>query len=184
MTEAFPEPPETMEPGPAQFTLKKLPFEDYLLLLTFWVLGVIVFAQFFSRYVLNSSIAWTEEIARYLLTCVCFLGSATAARKNAHLFVEAGYRYFPRRLGFIFSTLADLSKVVFYGSCVYLSVKIMPIMSRTWFTTVKLPMSVLYAVVLIGFVIMTFHSIQLFWKHFKSGYVPGADDPVISKSID
>lgn len=184
MTEAIPEPPEKTGPGSAQSTLKKLPLEDYLLLLTFWVLGIIVFVQFFSRYVLNSSIAWTEEIARYLLTCVTFLGAATAARKNAHLFVEAGYRYFPRKLGFLFSTLADLTKVLFYGACSYLAVKILPIMSQTWFTTVKLPMALLYSVVLIGFVIMTFHSILLFWKHLKSGYVPGEDDPVLSTSID
>jgi len=41
--------------------------EDYVSFVIFWVLGVVVFAQFFSRYVLNDSIAWTEEIARYLL---------------------------------------------------------------------------------------------------------------------
>jgi hypothetical protein len=45
-------------------------------------------------------------------------------------------------------------------------------------------MAVLYTVVLIAFVIMTVHSIKWFWKHLKSGYVPGTDDPVLSKSID
>ncbi|PJA59624.1 MAG: TRAP transporter small permease, partial [Rhodobacterales bacterium CG_4_9_14_3_um_filter_71_31] len=39
----------------------------------FWALAGVVFLQFFSRYVMNSSIGWTEEIARYLLIGVTFV---------------------------------------------------------------------------------------------------------------
>jgi TRAP-type C4-dicarboxylate transport system permease small subunit len=39
--------------------------EDWLAFAIFWALAAIVFLQFFTRYVLNDSVAWTEEIARY-----------------------------------------------------------------------------------------------------------------------
>jgi TRAP-type C4-dicarboxylate transport system permease small subunit len=38
----------------------------------------IVFTQVFMRYVLNRSIPWGEEISRYMMIWVCFLGSAVA----------------------------------------------------------------------------------------------------------
>jgi TRAP-type C4-dicarboxylate transport system permease small subunit len=171
-------------PEPGEFNFRKLPFEDYIVLVMFWALGLVVFAQFFSRYVLNSAIVWTEEFARNLLICVGFLGSAIGARKNSHIFMEAGYRFFPRKLGFFFSTLTDIIKVLFYGICAYLSVKIMPIMSREYFTTVLWPMSILYIPVLVGFVLMTYRAVLLAWSHWKSGFIPIQNDPFAPKPMD
>ncbi|HYX90250.1 MAG TPA: TRAP transporter small permease, partial [Myxococcaceae bacterium] len=72
--------------------------EDYVALTFFWVLALVVFLQFFTRYVLRDSYAWTEEVARYLLICVTFLGTAMAVRKNSHVQVVFFYRWFPRPL--------------------------------------------------------------------------------------
>ena len=44
---------------------------------------------------MNDSLAWTEEIARYLLISTGFIGSIMAVRKNTHIMVEFLYRYIP-----------------------------------------------------------------------------------------
>ncbi|MFA6505881.1 MAG: TRAP transporter small permease [Treponemataceae bacterium] len=160
-----------------KFSYKDYKIEDYVLLLLFWVLAIVVFAQFFSRYVLNAAIVWTEEMARYLLISVGFLGSAVAARKHAHIFVEAGYRYFPRKIGFILSTLVDIIQIVFFGYWAFLTLKIFPIMMRQRMVTVEWPMAVVYTPVLVGFALMTFRSVQVAWNHWKSGYIPAVNDP-------
>lgn len=63
--------------------------EDWAGLALLWVLGILVFTQFFSRYALNDSVAWTEEVARYLLIVLTFIGSVGAVRRGTHIRVEA-----------------------------------------------------------------------------------------------
>ena len=48
----------------------------------FWALAIIVFLQFFTRYILNDSLSWTEEIARYGLMWLAFIGGAVVTRKK------------------------------------------------------------------------------------------------------
>ena len=62
--------------------------EDWMAIALFWVLAFIVFLQFFTRYVLNNSLAWTEEIARYLLMVTVFVGGAMVVRRNTNIAVE------------------------------------------------------------------------------------------------
>ena len=68
---------------------------DAPVFIIFWTLLIIVFAQFFTRYALNSSLSWTEEIARYLLILLGFVGSVTCIRKRSHIFLEFFYRFLP-----------------------------------------------------------------------------------------
>ena len=71
---------------------------DAVVFIIFWLLFITVFLQFFTRYVLNDSYAWTEEIARYLLIGVGFVGSVMAMRKGSHITVEAGLAFMGTRL--------------------------------------------------------------------------------------
>jgi TRAP-type C4-dicarboxylate transport system permease small subunit len=168
----------------AAFKLKDYKIEDYVVLILFWALTVVVFAQFFSRYVMNSAIVWTEEIARYLLIVICFLGSGIASRKGGHIAIEAAYRLFPRGVGRALSILVDILTIAFNGIGTYLAVRILPVMMEQRLTTVRLSMGALYIPVLLGFVLMTFRSLQVAWRHWKSGYVPGADYPSAAPPID
>ena len=65
---------------------------------------------------LNSSLGWTEEIARYLLIAVTFLGSAMAVRKRSHIAVEFFYRYFGPTGRHRLALAVDAICLLFYGS--------------------------------------------------------------------
>src|SRR5918995_1393469 len=100
--------------------LRDYKIEDWVAFAVFWGLAVVVFLQFFTRYVINDSLAWTEEIARYLLTMVAYLGGAMAVRKFTHIHVEFLYVYLPRRIAWALSVVVDLARIAFLVMAVYL----------------------------------------------------------------
>src|SRR5438067_7364324 len=76
-----------IEAKDAEVVIERHP-EDWLAFVIFWSLAFIVFLQFFTRYVLNDSLSWTEEIARYGLMWVVFIGGIMVTRRNTHIAVE------------------------------------------------------------------------------------------------
>ncbi|HEX2555279.1 MAG TPA: TRAP transporter small permease [Microvirga sp.] len=80
----------------AHVDLSDLRWSDIVVFGLFWALFAVVFLQFYTRYVLNDSLGWTEEIARYLLILVTFVGSIMAMRKGSHIAVEALLVYLPK----------------------------------------------------------------------------------------
>ena len=87
---------------------------DVPALVLFILLAGVVLLQFLSRYVLNDSVAWTEEIARYLLIGVAYAGSLTALRKGEHIFLEVIYRRVPAASVKALAMLVDLVSVAFH----------------------------------------------------------------------
>ena len=77
--------------------LSQYGIESWIAVFFFWILGATVFYQFFTRYVLNDSAAWTEEIARYLLIASVFVGMAIAVVKHDHIRVDFFYRFLPAK---------------------------------------------------------------------------------------
>ncbi len=153
-----------------EVNLSDYSLEDYVSFIIFWVLGVVVFAQFFSRYVMNDSIAWTEEIARYLLIAVAFAGAPIAVRKNTHIHVEFFYRFINRPLARMFSTVVDVLRIVFFSYASLISFKIIKLMKAQYMTSINVSMSVIYWIVFAGFVLMTFRAIQVLVRHWRQGY--------------
>jgi TRAP-type transport system small permease protein len=145
--------------------------EAWVALGFFWLLGATVLYQFVTRYVLNDSAAWTEEIARYLLIATVFIGATIGVVKNNHIQVDFFYRYMPHRLGRFMSTAVDIMRIAFFAAAAVLTVMMMlKLGSNSRMTLVDLPMNWVYGTCLAGFVAMTLRSIQVAWIHGQRGY--------------
>jgi len=145
--------------------------EGWVALAIFWLLGLTVFYQFVTRYVMNDSAAWTEEVARYLLIGVVFVGVAIGVAKNMAIQVDFFYRYLPPAVGRWMSRLVDAMRIAFFAAAVVMTVQMMlKIGNQTRMTIVDAPMNIVYGVVLLGFVALTFRSIQVALRHWRRGW--------------
>ena len=155
-------------------------FEDWVALAIFWVMALAVFLQFFTRYVLNDSYAWTEEIATYCLIGVVFIGSSMCVRLSRHIQVDLIYRYLPHLVARTLSTLIDLIRIAFFGYAIKLVWIYIRIIGDESMTTINLPKDYVYYAVLLGFVLMFMRSVQVALQHWRQGYSilerPGAYD--------
>jgi TRAP-type C4-dicarboxylate transport system permease small subunit len=144
-------------------------FEDWLAFAFFWVLALVIFYQFFTRYALNDSASWTEEIARYLLICVAFIGAAIGVRKNNHIQVDFLYRYLPHAVCRVLSTIVDVLRVLFCAYCIWLTYLLIGKIGSSRMSIVDLPMGLVYGVVLFGFVLMTWRAIVAAGANWRRG---------------
>ena len=144
--------------------------EGWAALAIFWALGLTVFYQFVTRYVLNDSAAWTEEVARYLLICVVFAGISAAVRRTRHIHVDFLFRVLPPRAGRVLSTLVDLVRVAFFAIGTGLTIQMMTRMPHLQMTIIDLPMNIVYGVCAVGFAAATLRAVQVAIENWRCGY--------------
>ncbi|MEO7243130.1 MAG: TRAP transporter small permease [Variovorax sp.] len=145
--------------------------EGWISLALFWLLGVTVFYQFVTRYVLNNSAAWTEEVARYMLIGVVFIGVSVGVAKNNQIQVDFFYRHMPAAMGRWLSRAVDVLRTAFFIAAVIMTAQMMlKIGGNTRMTIVDAPMNIVYGACLFGFVCMTWRSLQVLRRHWQRGY--------------
>ncbi len=156
--------------------------EDWVTLAVFWGMALCVFLQFFTRYVLNNSLAWTEEIAINCLVVVVFLGAAMCVRLSRHIHVDVLYHYIPHGPARALSIAVDLVRIGFFAYGCYLLWRYVAIVADERMVTVNLPRGIVFYSVLAAFVLMLLRSIQVFIANLRRGYSvlerPGAFDGI------
>jgi TRAP-type C4-dicarboxylate transport system permease small subunit len=155
--------------------------EDWLAMIVFWGLAFIVFLQFFTRYVLNDSLAWTEEIARYGLMWVTFIGGIMVTRRQTHIAVELLSNLMgPTKLRAALLACVDVIKLGFLGLLAYFSITITERMHMQRMTVFELPMSYVYAGVALGCSLMFARQAQNFWRNARDGWrtAPGVTQQI------
>jgi TRAP-type C4-dicarboxylate transport system permease small subunit len=127
------------------------PVEDVLgvaaLLAAFAVMSV----QIFLRYVLNDSLIWSEEAARYLLIAIAFLGCATGCRKACHIRIDVIDLVLPPRSRRTLSLAVDAIVLFYVAYVAWLAIEIIPILGRQPSTAMRMPMWIAYGVIALGF---------------------------------
>lgn len=160
----------TFEEEVPEVELGEFAVEDWLTFGLFWLMCLAVFLQFFTRYVLNNSFAWTEEIATNFLVAIVFIGAAMCVRLGRHIQVDFLFRYLPAGVARTLATLIDVIRTLFFAYAAWLVWRFMTLIEGETMTTINLPKNLVYGAVCLGFVLMFLRSVQVAVQNWRRGF--------------
>jgi len=138
---------------------------DRVTLLLLTILLVVVGAQIFARYVLNHSLFWSEELARYLFIYLVFLGAAIVLRREGHIQVSFFVEKFPPLLRRGVAMLADTLLLAFVGIVLIQSVRLAILVWTVPTAALLIPWTFVYLGILLGMAAMVLVMLGALWRH-------------------
>lgn len=138
---------------------------DRVTLLLLTILLVVVGAQIFARYILNHSLFWSEELARYLFIYLVFLGAAIVLRREGHIQVSFFVEKFPPLLRRGVAMLADTLLLAFVGIVLIQSVRLAIMVWTVPTAALLIPWTFVYLGILLGMAAMVLVMLGALWRH-------------------
>jgi TRAP-type C4-dicarboxylate transport system permease small subunit len=149
----------------------------YILILLTLIMFIIVGANVFARFILNSSLGWADELARFIFIWISFLGAVFAYTTDDHVglnFVVAKIK--SARAQNIVNIISDLLILLVVGFITYYGY-IVATSATNVSPALYIPMSLVYSVVpvsglmmiIINFIKIKKH-IELFIKNEKEKF--------------
>lgn len=124
-------------------------------LLLIWITIVLVL-QVSARYIFSSGMFWTEEMARYAMVWVIFLGAAVVTKEKAHINVPILETIFPSFKKH-FSVLQIIFFLMYIVIILFISWGTLQVLQYQFSANMRLPMALVYSVVPISFILILIH---------------------------
>ncbi len=125
-------------------------------------IALIVSTSIFFRYVLNNSITWSEEIAKYLMVWMVFVGAPVAMVQSRHIAIEIFPNLFRPRIRALIFLIVNLLIVMTMAFWTYRGFTYtVGGMSQVMSSFDKIPLGVVFASIPFGSCIMMIISFQI-----------------------
>lgn len=127
-----------------------------LLFLLSLLLGVSVFY----RYALNDSIYWSNEVARYMLVYITFLGATMAHKHKTHIRIDMILAYVSQKNQKNIEIIISLLFIAFWMLILLGSIKLFPLFMMQTTATLQVPFALPFASLPISAVIWLIYCID------------------------
>src|SRR5690625_3757332 len=138
--------------------------EEWSLVAGLFILIILVFSQFLSRYVFDYSLSWSQELSRYLLIWLAWISVSFTIREKRHIRVEILKDRLPKKIQTIVEIIVLILWAVFaiflavVGTQFVLSIQT----SGQGSPMIGLPMWMVYLILPLAGVLMAVRLIQQF----------------------
>ena len=129
----------------------------WALILALAAMSLLIFANVLLRYLTNNSIIWAEELARYLMIWMTFLGAGLVLRFGGHVAIDNIHRALPTRLARLLRVLLCLLLIAFFVAMIWQSIVYMQRMSFQTMPAMGFSFAYAYAAFPIGFGLLLVH---------------------------
>ncbi|WP_194841182.1 TRAP transporter small permease [Sporosarcina cascadiensis] len=156
--------------------------ERVILFILLMIMTVVIVLQVFMRYVVESSLTWSEELARFCFVWLIYIGISYGVKRAKHIRVEALLTVFKRRGKYIVNMIANILFLffalfaVYYGFSIYQAIKgtgqVAP--------SIGISMSIMYLGMPIG---MLLTSIRLIQRMYIETQMYRASEEIIDNDI-
>ena len=136
---------------------------DKVTLLILVLLNLIVGLQVFSRYVLNHSLFWSEELARYLFIYLVFLSGAMVLRQDRHIQVTVFVDILPAPLKRAIIVLGELLMLGFAGTVLVESIWLAAMVWTVLTAAMEIPWTFVYLGIILGMAVMVLALVGSLW---------------------
>ena len=123
---------------------------DKVTLVILILLNLVVGAQVFARYVLNHSLFWSEELARYMFIWLVFLSAAMVLRQDRHIQVSAFVDMLPASMKRAIIILGDLLMLGFVLVVFVESIRLAGMVWTVLTAAMEIPWTLVYLGILLG----------------------------------
>jgi TRAP-type C4-dicarboxylate transport system permease small subunit len=140
-----------------QFLLTKL--VDYVSAFFISVISVLVISQVICRYVLNNPLSWSEELSRYLIIWLTFVGASLGVRRKGHIAIEVFIKLLPRTFQRVCHLMAEILVILFLAVLVWQGSKVVAVTMVFRSTALSIPQGYVFLAVPVGSAIMLYQKI-------------------------
>lgn len=144
----------------------------YLIIAVVAVIAAIMMCAVFWRYVLDNSIPWSEELSKYLMVWLAFLGAPVALKNANHINIDLLMKLFPPRGEQAFHVLINLIIIATMGIVFWKGVAFAELGARQVASSVQISMLYMYLAVPVGSALTIIVAIE----HALRGLI-GISDP-------
>lgn len=144
-------------------------FEERIITLLLPIMCLTVFIATFSRFTKLFVIPWGDELSRYLLVWLVFLGAGAGAKENKHFSISILTQALPEKARKYFALFRFMVVFLFCGYVIYLSLLLMKaqIKMQQVSPALGLPIWMAYLAIPVGMGLMGLRTIQYYIKQKK-----------------
>jgi C4-dicarboxylate transporter DctQ subunit len=131
--------------------------------------SLLLFANVFMRYIFHNAIYWAEELVRYSMVWLIFIGGSQVAKHEGHITVDVVHRVVPPKIRIVLEYFVNIVAIVFCLVLAYFSYRQMMrvYISGQISPAMELPMWLPYLSIPVGSALMAIRYLGEFRRRIR-----------------